>query len=381
MCEAFQAQGAHVELIVPFRFQSAAMKQVKNIWQHYDVTTPFTLIHLPAPDFIPLERIFPPKIILGLYYLQSVLFSLMALLFTLFRSKDVYYSRDWQTLLLLCLTRRIHRTPIFFEAHELHGDPTSNEWRSRLVRWVLRRLDGVIVITHTLKTLYREMGVPEQKLLVAFDGVDEKRFFTKHAQAETRASLNIPLDKKMICYTGHLFQWKGVYTLAESSAYLPEDCRIYIIGGMEPDIQQMRRFMTARSLNKVFLTGYVSYRTIGAYLAAADVLVLPNSGKARIAREYTSPLKLFEYMGAKKPIVASDLPSLREVLRHRHNAYLVQPDQPEALAEGIKAVLNDEILSQKITRQAYEDVQAYTWNIRAHRILQFFSTIGEALKI
>ena len=104
------------------------------------------------------------------------------------------------------------------------------------------------------------------------------------------------------------------------------------------------------------------------YLAASDVLVLPNSEKG--LSEFTSPLKLFEYMAAKRPIVASDLPSLREILSES-NAVMVRPDDPAALAEGIQKVLEDEELAKKLAGNAYIDVQQYSWDKRAMRILEF----------
>ena len=65
----------------------------------------------------------------------------------------------------------------------------------------------------------------------------------------------------------------------------------------------------------------------GAGCSEADVLALPNPSSA-ISREFTSPLKLFEYMASGRPIVASDLPSLREVLADGRNALLVEPATP-----------------------------------------------------
>jgi len=106
-------------------------------------------------------------------------------------------------------------------------------------------------------------------------------------------------------------------------------------------------------------------------LFAADALVLPNSAKAKISSHYTSPLKLFEYMASRRPIVASDLPSLREVLRDGENAVLVKPDNPRALAEGIERALSDAELAARIGRQAREDVEQYTWEKRAVNITTF----------
>jgi len=77
-------------------------------------------------------------------------------------------------------------------------------------------------------------------------------------------------------------------------------------------------------------------------------------------------------MGAQRPIVASDLSSLREILRHKENAYLVQPDNPKMLADGIFHVIQDGLLSDHMTETAYTEVQDYTWDKRAIKVIEFF---------
>ena len=365
MCEAFQRLGLPVALIVPFRLQSPAMRQVKNLWEYYEVDARFRLKHLFALDFVRLADRLPGKLAAWLYYAQCLLFSLCALAVTVFERHGVYYSRDLPTIFVICLTKWLHRKPVFFEAHELHGE------HRRLLRWLLRRLDGLIVITQRLQALYAQQGVPAQRICVAPDGIDPKRFLFTLAQDEARKKLHIPLDRKIVCYTGHLFAWKGVYTLVESARDLPATCLIYIVGGMEEDMAALQQFVAERQLKNIVLTGYVPYQDVPPYLSAADVLVLPNTAKVRISQEYTSPLKLFEYMGARRPMVAADLPSLREILRHGENAYLVPPDDPQALAAGIVAVLNDPRLAYMLTETAYQEVQAYTWDVRAERIMAF----------
>ncbi len=375
MCEAFQRQGLQVELLVPFRFQSRAMKAVKNIWEYYDVEIPFRIRHIFCPDFIRLEHILPLKVVRCLYYLQYFFFAFLALGRTLFQSQGVYYSRSLQPLLLLCLTKPLHRKRIYFEAHELHGDRKRmgvlRKINSAIMRWMLRQIDGLIVITSRLKTLYAAMGVQEDDIFVAPDGIDAKRLSQELDRSAARQKLQVSLDKNMICYTGHLFKWKGVYTLTESTRYLPDNYVIYIVGGMDADIDTLRQFVLEQELKNVMIMGHIPYTMVPFYLSAADVLALPNSAQAKISREYTSPLKLFEYMGARRPIVASDLPSLREVLRHKENAYLVRPDEPEMLADGIQRVIHDRELAQQMTDTAYTEVQEYTWDTRARKILTF----------
>ena len=109
------------------------------------------------------------------------------------------------------------------------------------------------------------------------------------------------------------------------------------------------------------------------YLAAADVLVLPNSGKFKISRSHTSPLKLFEYMASNRPIIASDLPSLREILDET-TATFFSADDPEDLAKRINEVLSHIEVTNGLTKKALQVVQKYSWANRGEAIINFMRT-------
>ena len=81
-------------------------------------------------------------------------------------------------------------------------------------------------------------------------------------------------------------------------------------------------------------------------------------------------MKLFEYMASKRPIVATDIPSIREILNET-NAFIVSPDDPEAMAKGIIEAVQNDTKNKKITQGAYSYVELHTWNKRAKRILGF----------
>ena len=132
----------------------------------------------------------------------------------------------------------------------------------------------------------------------------------------------------------------------------------------------MRSLAQARGWNNLSIVGYVQPERIPAYQVAADVLVLPNSARYEISRTATSPLKLFEYMASGSPIVASDLPALREVLTP-DNALLVTPDSSTALTVAFARLLADEPLRNRLAAQARQDVATHTWAARAKSILQF----------
>jgi len=180
-----------------------------------------------------------------------------------------------------------------------------------------------------------------------------------------------------IGYAGHLYPWKGVDLVIEAVAAL-KDTRGLIIGGheKEPDLARVTAF--ADQLNcasRITFTGLIPPGEVAARLRAADVVTLPNPASA-ISSEFTSPLKLFEYMASGRPIVASNLPSLREVLRHEGNALLVEPGNPQALTAGVLRIKEDPALGRRLAAQATEDVQAFTWARRAERLEALFSDVA-----
>ena len=85
---------------------------------------------------------------------------------------------------------------------------------------------------------------------------------------------------------------------------------------------------------------------------------------------YMSPLKLFEYMAGQVPIVSTDIPAIREILRPGENAWLVPPGDPKALAKGLQYLLENPASAERLAKQAWRDVQQYTWKRRAAAILR-----------
>ena len=104
------------------------------------------------------------------------------------------------------------------------------------------------------------------------------------------------------------------------------------------------------------------------WLRALDVATLPYPPPDELpTAQSMSPLKLFEYMAAPVPIVASDLPALRDILRHDDNAMLTPPRDPGALAAALASLLRDRGRAKAIADRARTDVAEYTWEIRAQR--------------
>jgi glycosyltransferase involved in cell wall biosynthesis len=200
-----------------------------------------------------------------------------------------------------------------------------------------------------------------------YNGLTKENARTRLATSDKRFAIG---DKQLAIYTGHLYEWKGASVFAEAAAQL-ENVRALIVGGTEEDVRRLRAEVSERGWKNVEVIGYVAPDQIPFYQVAADVVVLPNSAKSEISRLHTSPLKLFEYMASGTPIIASDLPSLREVLRDNENAILVEADEAKALANGIKKILDDRPLADRLAAAARKDVEAMTWAARAESVIRF----------
>ena len=114
--------------------------------------------------------------------------------------------------------------------------------------------------------------------------------------------------------------------------------------------------------------GHRPHADIPQYLRAADVLVLPNKDGFAMSERHTSPLKLFEYMASGRPIVSSDLPSIREVLSEEE-AVFFKPNSSESLLEALHFVLSHPEDADKKARRALEKAKRFTWSARGEQAL------------
>jgi len=354
MSQAFVNQGLKLTLVVPKRFNQ---KIKQDPFEFYDLKKEFKITRLFCLDLMGLEKIFG-KIA---FLIQSFSFAFVVLIYCLLKSKkdEVLYIRHLFSVWLLSLFG-------FRVYYEIHALPKNMIFGPRFYK----RLAGIIVITKNIKKTLIKKGIDNDKILVAPDGVDLSDFMLDLTKSECRRKLNLPQDKKIILYTGHLFKWKGASVLAEAAKKISLDCLVVFVGGTTEDIVKFKEKYS--HLSNILIAGWHPYKEIPCWLKAADVLVLPNSGKTEISRYWTSPMKMFEYMTSQRPIVASDLPSMREVL-NKKNAVLIKPDSSQRLAQSIDFVLKNPDFSHKLAEQAYIDIRLYTWDLRVKRIIEFIS--------
>ncbi len=368
MCAAFAHAGAKVTLVRPWypgmgASNSAELAQFYGTPDNFCVATTPSLLSLSRPSS-------PGRWRIPLLGGASVWLTMSLWLYRHLRAVPageplLLYGRSVNAAMIgLWLRRRFFRNrpiALAFEAHSLAQQPAA------FFRSVLQRCDGVIAISHALKAdLIARLGVAADKVLVAADGISAARLASPPlSKEEARKTVNVPRSfKKLVVYSGSSKPGKGAELFVQAAALALPDVLFLFVG----DRGEAETNQPAPA--NLYCTGRVDPSQVPLYQAAADVLVLPNVAQGSI-HAYTSPLKLFEYMAAKRPIVASELAVLREVLTNEDNCLLVSAANPTALVNAVQRLLQDEALADRLATRAYAQVRQYTWEKRAQNILNF----------
>lgn len=233
---------------------------------------------------------------------------------------------------------------------------------SRMIRGLAESdaFKSLVTIAPVLRDNFIAQGVPRNKVHILPDAVDLNLFSRPPTYVE-------PTKKRpVVTYSGHLYDYKGIPTLLHSAALSPElDYRV--IGGHPDDVKRVAKLVRIRGIRNVELVGHVSHSKVPEYLWASDVLLLPPSINHRSA-EWTSPMKLGEYLASSTPVVATRIPALQYWLKETEVKF-VQPDDPVSMANGLRAVLNDQHYAESLKRNGCALAQSLSYEVRCKKIL------------
>lgn len=341
MCQAMAVNGNEVDLLVPD--DPGIEPGVSDVFAYYDVAPCFGFRKLTFPA-IP-----------G----QTSILSAAALLYLARHRPSLLYTRSLQLALRM---NAFLRVPFVLELHAPVKRPFQNRFRRMIARSYFRRL---VVISQKLKDMFVE-DFPElaNRILVAHDGADDPRP-DRHI-APSAGGFHVG-------YVGHLYPGRGTDLMRDLAASLPA-MTLHVVGGAEDD---RARFVASGLPGNVVVHGYKRPGVLPAFFARFDACIAPYERKVTLTggagdtSAFMSPLKIFEYMSWAKPIVASDLPVLREVLRDGENSILVPPDDKQAWVAAIERLMADVALRTRIAEGARADFLGhYSWTQRASTVLQ-----------
>ncbi len=343
-----QRHGLSVTLLIPRRKNPLG----SDIFGYYNL-----------PDTVPTIRLWTIDIIrywprFG-FWLQHVTFVGAVILFFIpRRPRHFLYGRDALGLLVAKLLN-----PNWPVAYEMHDFPQSHFWFWRIF---LHRMNGVVVTNEWKRQqLITKWHIVPEKILVARNAIDPEVFFS-----EFPPSSNMPWK---VGYLGQLKtkgMEKGVDVILQAAAGLPA-VHFAFIGGTSADVAQYRKESERMKLKNVEFIGQISRAELPARMKELNAVVMPFPRTYHY--EYImSPVKMFEYMASHRPIIATRLTAITEVLNDA-NALLIEPDDVSALTNAIRRLARDSKFAQRIADQAFKDVQRYSWSNRSNALVQFLN--------
>lgn len=351
VCEKLSELGNDVTLWVPDRKNHVA----DDLFEYYGIKRNFELEKIPCPDVIFLGHYIGALA----FYMQTLFFSVKLLIKKL--DKDsLIYSRDVIPVWIF----KLRGFNVVYNAHN---------W-SKKRKWFLKTF-----LNKDLKIVCNSEGTRKQIAQDGFsnsvaipNGVELREFKNLGDKLEIRKNLGLPAQKKIVMYVGHLYEWKGVDIILRSAKFLDnkEDIIFVIIGGDKIERGGYEAKIADENIKNVLFLGHKLKKEIPRYLASADILLLPNTSTTNESIMFTSPIKMFEYMASGVPIVASDMPSIREVLSD-NTAFFVKAGSHIDLSKGIKRVLDDTDFGKRISSYALKVVKKYTWDEHACKLINF----------
>jgi glycosyltransferase involved in cell wall biosynthesis len=205
--------------------------------------------------------------------------------------------------------------------------------------------------------------------------VDLERYQNLPQPGQARENLALPAGFTA-GYTGHFYAGRGMDLMFDLARALP-GIQFLWVGGEQADVALWQNYARQQDVHNLTLTGFVDNARLPLYQAAADVLLMPydtqiaGSGGGDSA-EIASPMKMFEYLAAGRPILSSDLPVIHEVLDET-NALFCPPGDFTAWQAALQELQMDRERREKLGRSARDTAQAYTWRARAEKALIGFS--------
>lgn len=353
-CEAFAHIGHDVTLVCPHRKNHIK----ENPFIYYGIDKIFDLCTIKSIDLVDWFGV------VGFYITRlSQMLGSFILLWKRIGSIDVIYARDpWMLILPILFWGK--RKRIIWEAHQVQ--------KGVFINFVARNVELLVCISSGLVKQYAKVR-GEKRTIMEPSGVNIEQFENLPLVSELRRSFGLLLDKKIIAYIGKyktMGEEKGIDELIEAFASVhathPET-HLLIVGLEENEMQLVAHTCSECSIsNGAFTLLPLVQKDFALYVHSADILVM-NYPDVEHYRNFMSPTKLFAYMASKKVIVASDLPSVRDVAGDNSIFYSI-PSDIDSLIRTLNLVCENSDTLQEKSKTAFERVKTFEWISRAKRI-------------
>jgi len=289
---------------------------------------------------------------------------------------DVIYERYEGTSQLGWRLAQKFRVPLVLEINAPFWQDARyyNHHRTRLAdrldHKIVSQAQAVVVVTQPLKNYLIQMGIPGEKIRVISNGVNIETFAHPGPLSGTEGLPQLK-HKLVIGYVGSFSKWHRLDWLVEAAAQIPDAAIHFLLVGNGADQPRIRHLVQQRNLTRKFtFTGEIPYSQIPAYLQRFDIAVLPGT------EAYCSPIKIFEYLAAGKPVVAPDLATLRPIITPGETGMLFKENELADWVTALKFLIHNPVRRDEIGTNGFNQVRTrFSWENTATEIINVINEI------
>lgn len=351
MVSAFTVAGVEVLLLLPRVWGKDGVTSAV-VRQYYEVIGDFSVIAMRS--LFPGPRLF-----------EKFGHGVCGVFSRAITSADLLYTRNLPTAIAFLLLSHL---PVVYETYRPW--PDQQPILRPIIKWMTRHRRFLAGVFHSrlAEESFVANGVPRDKCLVAYNGFDPRRMTPLLTREEARRRLGAADDQRIVTYTGTMSLRKGIGTLLEMAAMLPE-VQFWLVGSRGRNEVEM----LAEPLANVKIIPWQRFSETAPYLYAADVLIIPPTPKPLEEIGTTVlPLKTFLYMASGRPIFGMATPDMRELLKNGVNAVLVDQDADlGTICRRLEELLDDRNEQQRLAKRAAVEVAKFTWEGRGLLVRDF----------
>ena len=298
----------------------------------------------------------------------------LGLLYQLVRSKpDVVHGHDVNTLPTAWLASVIARVPLVYDAHEISTDREGYANFRKIVGWVEKRLmpraAGTITTTDT-RARFFSLAYRIQRPII----LQNRPRLTKISKSNRiRSELNLTESWPIVLYQGGLQQGRGLVRIIDA-AQTVSGAYFVFIGSGRLELPLKERATCLGLEDRVHFIDTVSLDDLPHYTASADIGVQAIENTC-LNHYSTDSNKLFEYMIASLPIVATKMPEIRKIVHQFDFGIIVPPADTNALAQAIQQLVNDPKLRQRYSNNAIKGGLVLNWEEQERKLISLYENI------
>jgi len=263
------------------------------------------------------------------------------LLFLMFRRVHIYLSNDLDTLMANFIASRIRRKELVYDSHEYYTETpelvnrksVQKIWKG-IEKWIFPKLKTVYTVNESIASLFRE------KYKVKVEVIRNLPYRQEYKQEKSRTELGLPEDRNIILLQGAGINiQRGTEEMVEAMKFI-ENSVFVIIGGGDVLPLLKQQVIDMELGEKVRFIPKMPFKELYQYTVHADLAVTLDKD-TNINYRFSLPNKVFDYIQARVPVLASDLVEIKQVVTNYKIGRVIDTHEPAKIAETIKQMLLD----------------------------------------